>query len=146
MPVTRHPLHGSVRAELPHTALASGHDAQTLVRIRMADAWGRQPVIEQAPHAAPTQMVALTAAAQGAMPQATHLLAEGTQTRAVARHAEVTHVPTHHRAQVRALRGNRLMHPPSEFELDRLRLVRRRLALVSRSSMNLPFRLSRNSA
>ena len=26
-PVTRHPPHGSLRAELPHKALASGHDA-----------------------------------------------------------------------------------------------------------------------
>jgi hypothetical protein len=32
MPVTRHPLHRSVRAELPHTALALGHDDRTSSR------------------------------------------------------------------------------------------------------------------
>lgn len=33
MPVTQPPLHRSVHAELPHTALASGRDDQTLVRV-----------------------------------------------------------------------------------------------------------------
>ena len=33
MPVTKHPLHGCVRAEPPHTALALGRDDQTLVRV-----------------------------------------------------------------------------------------------------------------
>ena len=35
MPVTQHPLHRSVHAELPHTALALGRDDQTLVRVRV---------------------------------------------------------------------------------------------------------------
>jgi len=42
MPVAQHPLHGSVRAELPHTALASGRDDQTLVRVRVADVRDRE--------------------------------------------------------------------------------------------------------
>lgn len=37
MPVTQHPLHRSVRAELPHMAHALGDDDQTLVGVRMAD-------------------------------------------------------------------------------------------------------------
>lgn len=35
MPVTQHPLHRSVRAELPHTAPALGYDDQTLVGVRV---------------------------------------------------------------------------------------------------------------
>ena len=37
MPVTQHPLHRYVRAELPHTAPALGHDDQTLVGVSVAD-------------------------------------------------------------------------------------------------------------
>lgn len=37
MPVTLRPVHSSVRAELPHTALALGGDDQTLVGVRVAD-------------------------------------------------------------------------------------------------------------
>lgn len=40
MPVTLHSLHRSVRAELPHTALASGRDDQTLVGVRVAQMEG----------------------------------------------------------------------------------------------------------
>ena len=89
MPVTQHPLHRSVRAALPHTALALGRDEQTLVRIRVADVRGRQPAIDQARHATPGQVMAVAAATQGAMPQPPHLSAERPQPRAVTRHAEV---------------------------------------------------------
>jgi hypothetical protein len=89
MPVTQHPLHRSVRAELPRTAAALGHDDQTLVRVRVADVRNRQPMRHQAIHASPRQVTALAAAAQRAMPQPDDLEAECPQPRAVARHAEV---------------------------------------------------------
>ncbi len=41
MPVTQHPLHRSVRAELPHTAPASGHDDRTNVKQPFVSASGR---------------------------------------------------------------------------------------------------------
>jgi hypothetical protein len=41
MRIAPHPPHGSVRADFPHTALASGRDAQAALRIRVADAGRR---------------------------------------------------------------------------------------------------------
>ena len=41
MPVTQHPLHRSVRAELPHTAPASGHDDRTSMKQPFVSASGR---------------------------------------------------------------------------------------------------------
>jgi hypothetical protein len=41
--IAPYPPHRSVRADFPHTALASGGDAQTVRRIRMADMGRRQP-------------------------------------------------------------------------------------------------------
>ena len=120
MPVTQHPLNRSVHAELPHTALASGRDDQTLVRVRVADVGHGQPMRHQAIHAAPSQTTALAAAAQRAMPQPGDLMAECPQPRAVARHAEVPAMPSDHRPQVLALLRDGLVHAPSEFELDRL--------------------------
>jgi hypothetical protein len=46
---------------------------------------------------------------------------------------------SHHRAQVLALLGNGLVHAPSQLVLTACSLARRRLALVSRRTMNLPF-------
>src|SRR6516225_3333250 len=122
MPVTQHPLHRSVHAELPHTALALGRDDQTLVRVRVADAWDGQPMLYQAMHSLPAQVMALTATAQRAMPQSTNLEAECAQPRAVVGHAEVPAMTGQHRAQVRALLGYGSVHAPSEFDLDRPQL------------------------
>ena len=51
MPVTEHPLHRSVHAELPNTALTLGRDDRTLAQVRVADAWGGQPVRNDLGHA-----------------------------------------------------------------------------------------------
>src|SRR5712691_1744827 len=101
MPVTQHPLHRSVRAGLPHTAPALGRDDQTLVRVRVAYAWGWQPVSDDLVHAFPAQVLDLAAAAQRAMPQPAHLESEGLHTRPVAGHGEVAAVTSHHRSQDR---------------------------------------------
>ena len=140
MPVTQHPLHRSVHAELPHTALASGRDDQTLVRVRVADAWGWQPVRDDRVHASPAQVLGLTAAAQRAMPQPAHLQPE---------HASA-------RARCRARRSSAHARPPPRAgtgparqwvgacavavrSLTACSLARSRLALVIRKTMNLPF-------
>ena len=88
MPVARHPLHRSVRAELLHTAPALGRDDQTLLRIGVTDVQVRQPALDQACHASPRKVMPLATSAQGSMPQPTHLETERTQPRAVPRHAE----------------------------------------------------------
>src|SRR5882672_9650211 len=82
MTVTQHPLHRSVRAELPHTAPALGRDDQTLVRVRVADAWDRKPMRDHSMHSTPGQVMSLAAAAQSAMPQPRHLEAEHAPPRA----------------------------------------------------------------
>jgi len=69
MPVTRHPLHRFVHAELPHTALALGSDDQTLVRVWMADVRSRQPALNKPLHSVPFDIGVLAAAAQDAVPQ-----------------------------------------------------------------------------
>ncbi len=119
MPVTQHPLHTSVHAALPHTALALGRDDQTLVRVRVADAYGRQPVCDA------------RASSSGAWPdcvgtgfcaKAAHLEAEDLNTRSVAGHGEVTRMPRHHRTQVLALLGDGPVHSLSQLVLDRVQL------------------------
>ena len=100
MTVTYHPLHRSVHAALPHTALALGRDDQTLVRVRVADAWGWQPMSNELVHALPTQVFGLAAAAQRAVPQPAHLESQGLHTCPVAGHGEVAALTSHHRAQV----------------------------------------------
>ena len=119
MPVTQHPLHGSVRAALPHTAPALGHNEQTLLGVRVADTQIRQPAAHETGHAAPRHAAALAAAAQRAMPQPDHLEPEGAQPRAVERNPEVATMPCHDRSQVLTLCGDRQVHSPSEFMLDR---------------------------
>lgn len=120
MTLTHHPLHRSVLAELPHTALALGRDDQTLVWVGVAYVQTGNPMCSQSVHSAPRQVVGLTAAAQGAVPQSFHLVTELPQPRAVVWHAEVPAMPSHHRAQVLTLLRDRVVHAPSEFELDRL--------------------------
>jgi hypothetical protein len=122
MPVAQHPLHRSVRAELPHTAPALGRDDQTLGRVWVAGIRNGRPMRHQAMHSTPGQATALTASAQRAMPQPGDLEAQCPQPRAVARHAEVPTMPSHHRAQLLALLRDGMMPAPSEFELDRLQL------------------------
>src|SRR5215831_2466523 len=93
MPVTQHPLHRSMHAALPHTALALGGDDQTVAGIGMAGAREGQPVVDDSVHALPTQVFGLTAAAQRAMPQPGDLEPEDLHPCAVAGHGEVARMP-----------------------------------------------------
>lgn len=62
MPVTRYPIHRSVRAGLPHTAPASGIDDQTFAWIGVTYFWIGKPVIHQSVHAFPGDAALATAA------------------------------------------------------------------------------------
>ena len=66
--------------------------------------------------------LALTASAQGAVPQSAHLEAEDLHTRPVAGHGEVARCARHHRTQVLALLGDGPVHSLSQLVLDRVQL------------------------
>jgi hypothetical protein len=76
-------LYGSGRADFPHPALALGNDAQAQQRIGMTNTSRREPSRKKAPHAAPRQVVTLTATAQGRPPEIAHGFAKRAQSRAV---------------------------------------------------------------
>src|SRR5579864_1778239 len=122
MIIADHPLHRSGRAALPHPAPTLGDDAQALVRIGMADPNGRKPSGEQGPHAAPRQVIALTAPTQNSPPYATDRIAEGNECGAISRHAVVTHVAENNRTQVLANLGDGVVHARLKFGLHRLKL------------------------
>ena len=120
MPVTRHPLHRSVRAGLPHTAPALGVDDQTLVGVGVAYFWSRKPVVYQAVHASPGD-VALATAAQCVSPHPGHFPPELHEACPVSGYAKVAAVPAHHGLQVFALFGDGPVHALSHFQLERLK-------------------------
>ncbi len=122
MPVTRHPLHRSVRAGLPHTAPASGRDDQTLVWVGVAYFWSRKPVVYQAVHASPGD-VALATAAQCVSPHPGHFTFELHEACAVSGYAKVAAMPAHHGLQVLALLGDGSVHAGSHFQLERLKFA-----------------------
>ena len=95
MSVTQHRHHRSVRAGLPHTAPALGDDDQTLAGVGVAYFGSRKPVIHQAVDATPGD-VALTAPAQGAVPQPGYFPPECHEARTVIRYTKVTHVAADH--------------------------------------------------
>ena len=120
MPVTQHPLHRSVRAELPHTAPASGSDDQTLAWIGVAYFGMGKPMLYQSVHAFPRDG-ALAATAQRASPQSGHFTLESHEALPVIGHAKVSSMSCHHGFEVFPLFRNRLMHTLSHFQLERLK-------------------------
>jgi hypothetical protein len=116
--VTHNPLHGSGQAGLPHPALTSGNNAHAAQGIRMTSTGGRQPAVDQAPHSGPKHVGVLAAPRQGAMPEPTYLEPKRVQRRAVGRHAVVTDVATHDRAQPPANFRDGVIHAPLELGLD----------------------------
>src|SRR5450755_4143468 len=70
--LTPYPPHRSVRADFPHTALASGSDAQTARGIRMADMGRRKPASDEPCHSVPLDATVLASSAQGTMPEVAH--------------------------------------------------------------------------
>ena len=122
MPVTRHPLHRSVRAGLPHTAPASGRDDQTLAWVWVAYFWSWEPVVYQAVHASPGD-VALTTTAQGVSPHPGHFTFELHEAWPVSRNTKVAAMPSHHGFEVFPLLHDGLVHAGSHFQLERLKFA-----------------------
>jgi hypothetical protein len=87
------PLRRSGRAELPHPAPTLGEDAETYQRIRLTDRSRRKPPRDITPHAAPRQMVTLTATAQDRAPQVSYCFAESAQRRAIHGHPVIRPKP-----------------------------------------------------
>jgi integrase len=122
MLVARHPPHRSVLEELPHTAPASGGDAETHPRVGMTDTgWGKPP-FHEAPHAGPGYAALLAAAVESLPPQTRDFPTEGGKGVAVHGHAVVSHVTRHHRAQIGAHLGHWLMHTPAKLCANLLKL------------------------
>ena len=69
MPITEHPLRGSVRALLMHTALTLSNDAHSPERIGMMEFNLRKPQIDKSLHLFPWQLVAVASASQSSPPQ-----------------------------------------------------------------------------
>ena len=63
MPVTQHPPHRSVLAELPHTALPLDSGVKTNIRIRMKSTRARNPPVKDRPKLFPIRLPSLTTAA-----------------------------------------------------------------------------------
>src|SRR5713101_2395802 len=122
--IAHDPLHGSGRAALPHPALALGDDAHTAQGIGMTDDRQRQPAVDEAPHAIPTDAAVLTAPRQRAMPEPSHLEPKDPQRVLVPGHAVIPNVPPHHRLQPFALVGDGFVHTSLKFgfHLVQLRL------------------------
>ena len=105
--IAHDPLHRSGRAELPHPAPTLGEDAQAHERIRMTNTSRWEPSRKIAPHAAPRQVVTLTATAQDRPPEIAHGFAKSAQSRTVHGHPVIAEVTQQDRAQVRSLFPNR---------------------------------------
>jgi hypothetical protein len=97
------PLHGSVQAGFPHSALALGDDAHAAQGIGMTDGRRRQPASDETPHAVPKDAAVLTAPRQRAMLEPPHLEVKEPQRGVVHGHPVIADVSTHHRLQPLAL-------------------------------------------
>lgn len=75
------PAHRSVRADFPHTALASGGDAQTARRIGTADSGRRQPAVDQPFHPFPGDASSLAPSSKHMVPELAHGKAKVSQSR-----------------------------------------------------------------
>lgn len=76
-PVARRPPHGSVREVLPHTALTSGLNDQSLGRIRMQDFGSGKPTLRQTSHPFPSPLSSfLTSSPKSTQPETFDLSTE----------------------------------------------------------------------
>src|SRR5262249_26883626 len=108
----------------PHPAPTLGNNAQAYERIRMANLSRRKPSRNVACHAAPRQVVTLTATAQDRPPQITHPLAKCAQRWTVHGHPVVAERTQQNRAQIRSLFPNGGVHavPQLVFQSPQLGL------------------------
>src|SRR5258708_27361833 len=117
--IAERPPDRSGQAALPHPAPTLGKDAETHQRIRMTDRSRRKPPRNIPLHAAPRQMVALTATAQHRSPQVSHRPAERAQRRSVHGHPVIAEMTQQDRAQVRSLFRDRRMQTLPQFVFQR---------------------------
>ena len=120
MALTGHPPHGSGRAELPHPALVSGSNVQSLRRIRMANMGIGQPFLRQAVHPFPGNTAFLASPSKAAFPELYHLVSELYYGVAIERHPIVLGMPSDYCRQPAGLLWDWPMHPVSQFMFDRL--------------------------
>src|SRR4051812_5774968 len=122
MPLTRHPLHGSVRALLMHTALTSGDNAHSPKRIRMVDLNFWEPAVNKSLHSWPCQVTLLASPSKHMEPVTTDLVTKITQSAGVVWNSVITVVSTNDRPQPLPLFGNGLMHAPAQLCFHLLKL------------------------
>ena len=90
----------------------------------------RQPAADEPLHTLPLDASLLAPSFESMVPEATYREAEVGQCIPVARHSEVSEMPTHNGLQPRANFRNRVMHTPPQLDLDPLQ--RRLHALANR--------------
>src|SRR5258708_15821890 len=93
--IAPYPPHRSVRAGFPHTALASGGDAQAAQRIGMADAGRRQPAVDEPFHSFQTDASSLAPSSQYLVPELAHGKTKVSDTIPIARYSLLSNVPPH---------------------------------------------------
>jgi hypothetical protein len=113
--IAHDPLLRSGRAELPHPAPTLGKDAHALARIRMTNLSRWKPPRNETLHAAPWQMVTLTATAQYPPPQVAYCLAKSAQRMAIHGYSVIPEVTQQDRAQVCSLFPNGRVHASPQF-------------------------------
>ena len=86
----------------------------------MADMGRRQPAADEPLHTLPLDATLLAPSFESMVPEVTDREAEVGQCVPVARHSEVSDMPTHNGLQPRADFGNRVMHTPPQLDLDPL--------------------------
>jgi hypothetical protein len=128
MRVSPHPPHRSRRAELPHRALASGHDAKTNLWIGVANSGGRKPLGNQTLHPFPPQAVLLAAASQNLHPHPADFPMEDCDAPCIRGNSEVAGVAGDQRSQIRPLSWHRFMHPSPELGSNFFELCRQLLS------------------
>ena len=98
-PVSRRPPRGSELAELLHSALALGPEAQPLRRIGVHDADPREPALDERAHACRRHPAFLTTPLESTSPAPNDVEHEGVERSGVQGNAVVVDVPLDHRAQ-----------------------------------------------
>ena len=78
----------------------------------------RQPATDQPFHSLPLDATMLASSAQGMMPEVAHGETKVSHGMTVTRYSEITEMPAHNGLQPRANFRNRVMHSPSQLDLN----------------------------
>src|SRR5579875_1174265 len=89
------PQHGSVRAEFPPTALASGGDAKALQRMRMGDMGRRQPAVNESFGSLPGDATFLAPSSEYLVPELSHGKPKVGERVPITRYSVIPDVPAH---------------------------------------------------